>query len=101
MFKRNYVKNTNQKAKGDSEKVLHIPNNYLKKLTISTWKKKNDIVATIGKLETLANNSNNKKKNLLYVQKRNMKNASWRRMVGCVGKGNKLVSPKTLKMVSF
>jgi hypothetical protein len=29
-----------------------------------------------------------------------MKNALWRRMgpsVGCVGKGNKLVSPKTLK----
>jgi hypothetical protein len=67
MFKRNYVKNANQKAKGDSEKVLHIPNNYLKKLpkstTISTWKYRN--------LETLANNSNNKKKNLLYVQKRN------------------------------
>jgi hypothetical protein len=99
MFKRNYVKNATKRPKEAQKKFFPFQTTISKADNLN-MEEKNDIVATIGKLETLANNSNNKKKNLLYVQKRNMKNASWRRMgpsVGCVGKGNKLVSPKTLK----
>jgi hypothetical protein len=66
--------------------------------------RKNDIVATIGNIGNISKQlKQQKEESALRAEEKRLirtKNALWRRMgpsVGCVGKGNKLVSPKTLK----
>ncbi|CAB5355393.1 uncharacterized protein OCT59_009537 [Rhizophagus irregularis] len=65
---------------------------------------RNDNIATLGNIGNISKQLKQQKDEsaLRAEEKRliRMKNALWRRMgpsVGCVGKGNKLVSPKTLK----
>ncbi|RGB44047.1 hypothetical protein C1646_808827 [Rhizophagus diaphanus] len=70
-------------------------------------RERNVNVVTIGHIgNTSKKLKQQKKEPVLFTEERHlirMKNALWRRMgpsVGCIGKGNKLVSPKTLKCSS-
>ncbi|CAB4427107.1 unnamed protein product [Rhizophagus irregularis] len=62
---------------------------------------RNDNVVTIGNIGNISKQLQQQEDSTLCAEEKNcMKNTLWRRIgpsVGCVGKGNNLVSPKTLK----